>query len=170
MLGMRPEQEGGWTKQLKRLGITLIDDIDGVDKVLSYRLSGNELMPGGLSHEEVLKLIKLFTDAGENYFNTDGIMRPMMQGMPKKYNNMLEPWEFQKSSDPENIIRSIDKYGVDIACLLPESMMDTTGYSSRWYTNGDTWKAVQSHPDRFIMEPNLSPIKHRGVENAIHHH
>jgi predicted TIM-barrel fold metal-dependent hydrolase len=26
---------------------------------------------------------------------------------------------------------------------------------------------VEKHPDRFIIEPNLSPIKHRGVDNAI---
>ncbi len=97
----------------------------------------------------------------------DGIMRPMMQGAPEKYYNMLEPWEMQKSADPENILRAMDKYGVDIACLLPESMMDTTGYSSRWCTNGDTWKAVQTHPERFIIEPNLSPVKQRGISNAI---
>lgn len=97
----------------------------------------------------------------------DGIMRPMMQGASEKYYDEIEPWELEKSSDPENIIRAMDKYGVDIACLLPESMMDTTGYSSRWCTNGDTWKAVQKHPDRFIIEPNLSPIKHRGIDNSI---
>lgn len=97
----------------------------------------------------------------------DGIMRPLMQGASADYMKDIEPWEMQKSTDPENILRAMDKYGVDIACLLPESMMDTTGYASRWFTNGDTWKAVQTHPDRFIIEPNLSPIKQRGVKNAI---
>lgn len=97
----------------------------------------------------------------------DGIMRPTMQGAPAKYMDLLESWEMTKSTDPENILRAMDKYGVDVACLLPESMMDTTGYSSRWCTNGDTWKAVQTHPDRFLIEPNLSPIKHRGIANAI---
>lgn len=97
----------------------------------------------------------------------DGIMRPTMQGAPEGYMNLIEPWEMQKSTDPENILRAMDKYGVDVACLLPESMMDTTGYSSRWCTNGDAWKAVQTHPDRFIINPNLSPIKQRGVKNAI---
>jgi predicted TIM-barrel fold metal-dependent hydrolase len=97
----------------------------------------------------------------------DGIMRPTMQGIPENILNSIEPWEMTKSTDPENTIRAMDKYGVDVACLLPESMMDTTGYSSRWCTNGDAWKAVQTHPDRFIIEPNLSPIKHRGVKNAI---
>jgi hypothetical protein len=97
----------------------------------------------------------------------EGIMRPLMQCAPAKYMKEIEPWEMQKSTDPENILRAMDKYGVDIACLLPESMMDTTGYTSRWFTNGDTWKAVQTHPDRFIIEPNLSPIKQRGAKNAI---
>lgn len=32
---------------------------------------------------------------------------------------------------------------------------------------GEAWKAVQTHPDRFIINPNLSPIKKRGVKNAI---
>ena len=97
----------------------------------------------------------------------DGIMRPTMQGAPDDYMKIIEPWEMQKSTDPENILRAMDKYGVDVACILPESMMDTTGYSSRWCTNGDAWKVVQAHPDRFIINPNLSPIKKRGVENAI---
>ena len=97
----------------------------------------------------------------------DGIMRPLMQGAPEEYMQMIEPWEMQKSNDPENIIRAMDKYGVDIACILPESMMDTTGYSSRWCTNSDAWKVVQKYPDRFIINPNLSPIKKRGVQNAI---
>lgn len=97
----------------------------------------------------------------------DGIMRPTMQGAPESYMSLIEPWEMKKSTDPENILRAMDKYGVDVACLLPESMMDTTGYSSRWCTNGDAWKAVQTHPDRFIIHPNLSPVKRRGVQNAI---
>lgn len=31
----------------------------------------------------------------------------------------IEPWELQKSADPENILRAMDKYGVDVACILP---------------------------------------------------
>lgn len=97
----------------------------------------------------------------------DGIMRPTLQGAPGDYISKFEPWEMTKSADPENILRAMDKYGVDVACILPESMMDTTGFTSRWCTNGDAWKAVQTHPDRFILNPNLSPIKRRGVKNAI---
>ncbi|MCP4134346.1 MAG: amidohydrolase family protein [bacterium] len=101
----------------------------------------------------------------------DNIRRPLMTGAPP---HMLTPvlegieeWELQKNPDPENIIRTMDKYGVDMACLLPESMMDTTGYTSRWHTNGDMAKIVESNPNRFIYQPNLSPIKNRGVKNAV---
>ena len=65
------------------------------------------------------------------------------------------------------LLAAMDRYGVDIACLLPESMMDTTGYSSRWVTNGDMAAVVEKYPNRLIYEPNLSPIKFRGVKNAI---
>ena len=67
----------------------------------------------------------------------------------------------------ENIIWAMDKYGVDIACLLPESMMDSTGYTTRWVTNGQMAKIVETNPDRFMYQPNVSPIKHKGVQNTI---
>jgi len=79
----------------------------------------------------------------------------------------FEPWEIEKNTDPEMLLQSMDKYGVDIACLLPESMMDTTGYTKRWCTNGEMAKVVDTHPDRFMYQPNLSPIKHKGVNNTI---
>lgn len=101
----------------------------------------------------------------------DNIKRPLMTGAPAKllgkFAAGIEEWEMQKSASPENIIRAMDKYGVDIACLLPESMMDTTGYTSRWCTNGDMANIVETNPDRFMYQPNISPIKQRGVKNAI---
>jgi len=96
-----------------------------------------------------------------------GISRPLMMGTPIEAMAGVEPWEATKSSDPARLLAAMDKYGVDIACLLPEAMMDTTGYSSRWMSNGDMAKIVDSNPDRFMLEPNLSPIKHRGVKNVI---
>ena len=45
--------------------------------------------------------------------------------------------------------------------------MDTTGYTSRWVSNGEMAKAVEANPDRFMYQPNISPIKHKGVKNTI---
>ncbi len=97
----------------------------------------------------------------------DAIKRTMLMGMPPEAYEGLEEWELQKSLDPATLVQAMDKYGVDIACLLPESMMDTTGYTSRWVTNGEMAKAVESNPDRFMYQPNVSPIKHKGVQNTI---
>lgn len=97
----------------------------------------------------------------------ESISRPMVTGMPDSFLLGLEEWEMIKSADPEILLRSMDKHGVDVACLLPESMMDTTGYTSRWVTNGEMARVADRHPDRFMYQPNLSPIKHGGVKNSI---
>jgi len=83
------------------------------------------------------------------------------------YLEVMEEREMQKNADPENIIWAMDKYGVDIACLLPESMMDSTGYTTRWVTNGQMAKVVEANPKRFMYQPNVSPIKYKGVQNTI---
>lgn len=97
----------------------------------------------------------------------EGIRRPLLSGMPQEALLGIEPWEMEKSADPARLLQAMDKYGVDVACLLPESMMDTTGYTSRWCTNGEMAKVVESNPDRFMYQPNLSPVKHKGVKNTI---
>jgi len=97
----------------------------------------------------------------------DNIARPMVTGMPPEAFEGLEEWEMMKTADPQKLLAAMDKYGVDIACLLPESMMDTTGYTSRWVSNGEMAKVVESNPNRFMYQPNISPIKHKGVSNTI---
>ncbi len=95
------------------------------------------------------------------------ITRPLMMGWPDDQIAALPPEDLSPTTDPEALLAIMDRYGVDVACLLPESMMDTTGFSSRWVSNGEMARAVERHPDRFLYEPNLSPIKQRGVQNAI---
>lgn len=97
----------------------------------------------------------------------DAIRRPLILGSPPDMFELLEPEELTKQVDPEVLLGYMDKYGVDIACLLPESMMDTTGYTSRWMSNGDMAKVVESHPDRFMYQPNVSPVKFKGVKNTV---
>lgn len=101
----------------------------------------------------------------------ENIKRPLVTGAPlnlfMKLASGMEEWEIAKDASPENIIRAMDRYGVDIACLLPESMMDTTGFTSRWCSNGEMEKVVATNPERFMFQPNLSPIKMCGVKNAV---
>ncbi len=95
------------------------------------------------------------------------IQRPLMLGAPPEALDGVPPGHLTKNADPEALLEAMDLYGVDIACLLPESMMDTTGYSSRWVSNGEMAAVADTHPDRFMYQPNISPIKQRGVDNTI---
>jgi len=97
----------------------------------------------------------------------DNIRRPLMLGIKLEMLQGMEEREMYKQEDPQALLDYMDKYGVDIACLLPEAMMDTTGYTSRWMSNGAMAKVVESHPDRFMYQPNVSPIKFKGVKNTI---
>jgi hypothetical protein len=97
----------------------------------------------------------------------DNIRMPLMLGTkPEMFEGMDTP-EFTKQEDPAKLLEYMDKYGVDVACLLPESMMDTTGYTNRWMSNGAMAKVADSNPDRFMYQPNISPIKFKGVKNTI---
>jgi uncharacterized protein len=97
----------------------------------------------------------------------DNIRRPLMLGTKIELFQGMEEKEMYKQEDPQVLLEYMDKYGVDIACLLPEAMMDTTGYTSRWMSNGAMAKVVESNPDRFMYQPNLSPIKYKGIKNSI---
>ncbi|MFN8531543.1 MAG: hypothetical protein U0670_23310 [Anaerolineae bacterium] len=45
---------------------------------------------------------------------------PTDDGHFDKYINGLEYWEMMKDPSPENLLRTMDKYGVDVGCLLPD--------------------------------------------------
>lgn len=72
----------------------------------------------------------------------------------------------EKVPEEVKLVEYMDRYGVDVACLLPESMMDTTGYATRWSTNGYIAAVCEKYPDRFILQANVGPILHRGIKNA----
>lgn len=55
--------------------------------------------------------------------------RPLLLGTPPDALQEVPPEDLQVNADPEALLAAMDRYGVDIACILPESMMDTTGYS-----------------------------------------
>lgn len=68
----RTDQYGGSTENRARIVANIIERVRkqvGPDKALGCRLSGDEGMPGGLTHEEACKMVELFTAAGANFFN-----------------------------------------------------------------------------------------------------
>jgi predicted TIM-barrel fold metal-dependent hydrolase len=94
-----------------------------------------------------------------------GITRHFMMGLKPEYFPTVE--EITKRTEPEAIIEWMDAYGVDVSCVIPESMMDTTGYATRWVTNGEAAAVCERWPDRLILTPNVGPVKVRGIKNVL---
>ena len=115
----------------------------------------------GEDHPDYFPGVKLW------WHSVMAIKRPLMMGMPQSIMDLFEDSELKPDPDPDMLIAAMDKYGVDIGCLLPESMMDCTGYTSRFCTDTEMAKWVDKYPDRFIYQPNLSPIKFKGVKNTL---
>jgi predicted TIM-barrel fold metal-dependent hydrolase len=72
-----------------------------------------------------------------------------------------------KDATPEACIADMDEGGVDMAFVLPEKMMEMSGYSAPLSTNGYILQAVQENPERMMLCANVGPFKIRGVKNAI---
>ena len=126
-----------------------------------FKIDPEPHLMGNLDHYNHFPGVQMWWRAAPN------VKRALLLGLKPETFKVLEPHELEKSTDPATLINAMDKYGVDIACLLPESMMDTTGYTNRWCSNGEMAEIVETNPDRFMYQPNISPIKHKGVNNTI---
>ncbi len=68
----RHDQYGGSLENRARFLLNIIDKTRtkiGKEKAFGVRLSGDELMPGGITHEEIKKVVAWCRDAGANFFN-----------------------------------------------------------------------------------------------------
>jgi len=74
--------------------------------------------------------------------------------------------KFPQSNDPERLIEIMDKYGVDLACVLPESGWGKT-HVRPISNNGYIMAACEKYPDRFIFQGNVGPITVRGMNHAL---
>jgi len=69
---LRTDKYGGSIENRGRVVTNIIERVRkkvGPDVPLGCRLSGDELVPGGLTHEEACQFVTLFKDAGANFFN-----------------------------------------------------------------------------------------------------
>jgi len=96
----------------------------------------------------------------------DGTRRAFGATAKRKVSDIREKDE-KVSSEEDRLITYMDRYGVDMACVLPESMMDTTGYSTKWSTNGLVAAAYEKYPDRFIFQCNVGPLIKRGMKHVL---
>ena len=105
----RTDLYGGSIENRGRVVTNIIERVRkkvGPDKVLGCRLSGDELMPEGLTHEEACAFVKLFTEAGANYFNvSQGGYENLGAGFAPDGEDEFTKWapgfkdSFQRSTD-----------------------------------------------------------------------
>jgi len=96
----------------------------------------------------------------------DGTRRAFGAYKKRKVSEIRETEETQ-APEEDRLITYMDRYGVDLACVLPESMMETTGYATRWSTNGYIAAACEKYPERFIFQCNVGPILKRGMKHVL---
>ncbi|MBW1999444.1 MAG: amidohydrolase family protein [Deltaproteobacteria bacterium] len=96
----------------------------------------------------------------------DGTRRAFGASEKRKVSEIRDKGE-RKTPEEDKLIEYMDRYGVDLACVLPESMMDTTGYAARWSTNGYVAAACEKYPDRFLFQCNVGPILKRGMKHVL---
>lgn len=68
----RHDQYGGSLENRARFLLNIVEKTRkkiGPDKAFGVRLSGDELMPGGIGHEEIKQVVSWCRDAGANFFN-----------------------------------------------------------------------------------------------------
>ncbi|SHI86155.1 2,4-dienoyl-CoA reductase [Desulfatibacillum alkenivorans DSM 16219] len=68
----RHDEYGGSLENRARFLLNIIEKTRkkiGPDKAFGVRLSGDDLMPGGITHDEVKKVVEWCTAAGANFFN-----------------------------------------------------------------------------------------------------
>lgn len=87
-------------------------------------------------------------------------------GIPPLSKDRTGKAQFPTTNSPEVLIERMDKYGVDMACVLPESGWGKT-HIRPISTNGFIMAACEKYPDRFIFCANVGPVTVRGVEYAI---
>lgn len=137
----RTDLYGGSTENRARVVTNIIERIRtrvGPDKVLGCRISGNELMPGGMNHEEACKIVKLCTEAGANYFNiSQGSYENVGAAFAPDGENDFTRWApgFKAASgnlpiiapnfiDPELAASVVREGNVDIVSLGRQSIAD----------------------------------------------
>jgi len=96
-----------------------------------------------------------------------GITRFMGFDDPELLKDLPPPPEGLASSPPEALIELMDKYGIDMACVIREDVSIASGYAAPYSTNGQLLEACQKYPDRFVFVATVSPVLKRGMENAL---
>jgi len=101
---------------------------------------------------------------------------PNVQRWWDSVNGVMRAWADRNLTDEdsewpapvaEELIKYMDIAGVDVCFCLREGMMDISGHTVSFSTNGFMMQQIAPYPDRMYLECMVGPIIRRGVDNAI---
>ena len=96
-----------------------------------------------------------------------GVARAMGLTQPEVAKLAPPPTEWPPSSPPEALIDLMDKYGIDMACIMREDVTIASGFSAPYSTNGQILEYYDRYPERFIFVANVSPMLRRGMDESL---
>lgn len=137
----RHDQYGGSLENRARFLLNIIDKTRkaiGPDKAFGVRLSGDELMPGGITHDEIKRVVSWCKDAGANFFNvSQGSYENAGAAFAPDGENEFTRWApgFKEFSgglpvitpnfvNPETAVAALKNGGTDIVSLGRQSIAD----------------------------------------------
>jgi hypothetical protein len=111
-------------------------------------------------NEQSLAEMSYYPDFQRWWQSVDGVMRAWANRDLKGGGDMPHP-------RAKELVKHMDKAGVDVCFALRESMMDISGYTTCMSTNAFILQEIEPYPDRLYLECNVGPILRRGVKHAI---
>jgi predicted TIM-barrel fold metal-dependent hydrolase len=89
--------------------------------------------------------------------SVDGVMRAWAN------RSLTGEWPEPLASE---LMKWMDKAGVDVCFALREGMMDISGHVVSMSTNGFILEQIEPYPERMYLECNVGPVIRRGIEHA----
>lgn len=137
----RHDQYGGSLENRARFLLNIIEKTRkaiGPDKAFGVRLSGDELMPGGITHDEIKQVVGWCKDAGANFFNvSQGCYENPGAAFAPDGENEFTRWApgFKEACgelpvitpnfiNPETAVEALKSGGTDIISLGRQSIAD----------------------------------------------
>jgi hypothetical protein len=101
----------------------------------------------------------------KTYYGISSVKSKSMEDLKAEGSIILRPPGAGRNAD--DLIRSMDDAGVQMACVVTESMLAETYGARMKATNGWLAKQIAKYPDRLVGVCNVGPIIWRGVKNAV---
>lgn len=102
-----------------------------------------------------------------SYFPNAKFKMRGLKALGRAWKHKIEPGKPIGAATADELIQGMDKAGVDMACVLPEAMLNISHGTRVMATNGYVAKEVEKYPERLVGVANVGPVIRRGVEDAI---